>query len=307
MTWLTAAVFSYLILAFVSLVDKRLLISSIPNPKVYSFYVGLLGISILALIPFVGFYIPGINQIILSTSSGFAFIFGLFWLYKGLRFFDVSRVAPSVGGLIPLFSFGLIYLFSKGKETLFFSETIAFLFLIIGSVLINFKKGKKINLKSLKFSVLAAFFLALSFVLIKYVYLAQPFWSALMWRSIGGFLVAISFFILFPEIKKEIFKKKENQPIGGSKKTAIIFLSNQAAGAGATVLQNWAIYLAPLIYVPFVNALQGVQYVFILILTVFLSFKFPKILKEEVSKEVLLQKIIAILSIGIGLAILMLT
>ena len=37
MSWLTVAVFSYLILAVVYLVDKYLLTGSVTNPKVYTF------------------------------------------------------------------------------------------------------------------------------------------------------------------------------------------------------------------------------------------------------------------------------
>jgi hypothetical protein len=113
-------------------------------------------------------------------------------------------------------------------------------------------------------------------------------------------LAAVIFFLFAPEIKREIFRKK----ISFKKKTAVIFLSSQIAGAGAGILQNWAIALAPLVYVALISALQGVQYVFLFILTVFLSLKFPRILKEEISGKIIFQKIFAILSICIGLAIL---
>jgi hypothetical protein len=101
-------------------------------------------------------------------------------------------------------------------------------------------------------------------------------------------------------VKEEIFKKK----VSFKKKTLGIFVSNQALGGGANILQNWAIALAPLSYVAFVNALQGIQHVFLLIFAVFLSFKFPHILKEEFSGKILFQKIFAILLIGVGLALL---
>ena len=74
MPWLIAAIFSSLILAVVFLVDKYLLAGPIPGPKVYTFYVGILGISVLFLIPFVGFYVPGIEQIALSFCAGIIFI-----------------------------------------------------------------------------------------------------------------------------------------------------------------------------------------------------------------------------------------
>jgi hypothetical protein len=300
MTWLIVAISSYLILAAVFLVDKYLLTGSIPNPKVYTFYVGTLGILVLVFAPFVGFYIPTIPQIILAFSAGAIYIYALFWFYKSLQLFEASRVVPAIGGLTPLFTFALIYLFSRGREILSFLEIIAFIFLILGSVLISLKKEKLINIKSLKFSVLTAFLLSLSFVLIKYVYLVQPFWNGFIWRSVGGFLMAICFFVFFPEIKKEIFiKRREKFP----KKTAIIFLTNQTAGAGAAILQNWAIFLVPLAYVSFINALQGVQYVFLLIFAIILSFKLPKILKEEISREIIFQKVAAILLIGAGLVL----
>jgi hypothetical protein len=300
MTWLIVAISSYLILAAVFLVDKYLLTGSIPNPKVYTFYVGTLGILVLVFAPFVGFYIPTIPQIILAFSAGAIYIYALFWFYKSLQLFEASRVVPAIGGLTPLFTFALIYLFSRGREILSFLEIIAFIFLILGSVLINLKKEKLINIKSLKFSVLTAFLLSLSFVLIKYVYLVQPFWNGFIWRSVGGFLMAICFFVFFPEIKKEIFiKRRKKFP----KKTAIIFLTNQTVGAGAAILQNWAIFLVPLAYVSFINALQGVQYVFLLIFAIILSFKLPKILKEEISREIIFQKVAAILLIGAGLVL----
>ena len=71
--------------------------------------------------------------------------------------------------------------------------------------------------------------------------------------------------------------------------------------------QNWAIFLAPLAFLAIINALQGVQYVFLLIFAVLLSLKFPQILKEEISREIIFQKVVAILLIGGGLVILALT
>ncbi len=71
MSWLLVAILSYLILAVVSLVDKYLLTNSIPNPKVYVFYVGTMGALVLILAPFIGFYVPGAFQIILSLLAGF--------------------------------------------------------------------------------------------------------------------------------------------------------------------------------------------------------------------------------------------
>ena len=60
----------------------------------------------------------------------------------------------------------------------------------------------------------------------------------------------------------------------------------------------------PLIVLPLINALGGVQYVFLIILATLFFFKFPEILKEEISRKVLLQKTLAIWLIVAGLALL---
>jgi len=315
--WLTITILAYFILAIVFLVDKYLLTGAIPNPKVYIFYVGTLGLSALVLAPFVGFYVPDESQIILALSAGSVFIFGLFWFYRTLRTFEASRVVPAVGGLTPLFTFALIYLSSFGKEVLSFKEMIAFLLLVLGSILINIRKEKMINFKSFGMSLFTAFFMSLAFVLTKYVYLGQPFWNGFIWRSIGGFLMALIFFVVFPEIRKEIFKnrvprqrnegKEEDKILFAKKKfpkkTAIIFLANQAAGGVAAILQNFAIFLAPLVYVSVIHALNGIQYVFLFVFSVFLSLKFPQIIKEEISREIIFQKISAIVLISLGLVL----
>ena len=93
------------------------------------------------------------------------------------------------------------------------------------------------------------------------------------------------------------------------KKTAAIFFLNQGFGAGSVILQNWAIALVPFGFLAFINALEGTKYLFVLIFTILLSLTQPfwakrAGLKEEISKKILFQKIIAILFIGAGLTLL---
>ena len=299
MSWLVVAILAYFIFAVVFLIDKYLLVSSIKNPKLYTFYTGVLRVLIVVLIPFVDFKFPGVYQIILSFLAGGFFVLALFWFFKGLSLFEPSRIVPAIGGAIPVFTFLFVLIISAGKEIPAPRDLLALLILICGSVLISYEKAKKVSFESLRISITAAFFLAISFVLAKYVYLAQPFLQGLIWINIGGFFTAL-LFLLSKEARDNLFQIKMLM----SKKTATIFISNQAMGAGAAILQFWAIALAPLAYLAFVNALQGTQYVFLLGLAVLLSVKFPQILKEEISREVIFQKITAILLIGAGLVLL---
>lgn len=193
-----------------------------------------------------------------------------------------------------------MYIFLGGEITLSSVEVISFLSLVLGSILIVIEKAKNIFGKSFIFSIGAAFYFAIYFVLAKFVYDSISFINGFVWIRLGTFLAAL-FFLFFREVRKNIFALKPKEL---NFKTTGIFIGNQIMGSLGAILQNWAVALAPLVFVAFVNSLQGVQYVFLLIFTIIFSFKFPKILKEEVSRKIIFQKIIAILLIGGGLVLL---
>jgi len=298
MPWLLAAVLSYFFFAIVSLGDKYLL-SGRPNPKIYVFYSGILGALAVILAPFVGFFVPETSLILLCLFVGAIYIFSLLGIFEGLERFEASRIIPAIGGLSPFFVLVLGYFFSGGKEVFSFFHFLAFLPLIIGTVLISLEPGKKIFSKGLGISAISAFLVALLFVLTKYVYLEVPFWTGFIWIRIGAFLTALLFFFT-KEVESEIFRRK----FSFSRKTGVIFIAIQMAGALAFILQNLAIDWAGVAYLPFVIALQGVQYVFLFISAILISFRFPKILREKFSKKIFLQKIIAIFLICVGLVFL---
>lgn len=307
MAWLFVVLISYLILAITALVDKYLLSGPITDPKVYAFYVGILGVIVLILIPFVGFQVPSGQQILLSIFAGASGVYAIFWFYRALSKFEASRVVPAVGAITPIFAMALTYIFSGGGEILSGRDFFAFLLLISGSVLIAYEKGKT-SLEGLPVSTFAALFLALSLLLIKYVYLGQPFWSGLIWMRFGGILASL-IFLFRAETRKEIirrFKKffESKKKAVKERQAAFLFLSNQALAALAGLLREWAIFLAPLAYIAIINALSGVQHVFLLLLALLISYKFPKILKEKISAAIVFNKITAIFLIIFGLMIL---
>jgi drug/metabolite transporter (DMT)-like permease len=298
MFWLIIAILAYLLFAVSSLGDEYLL-NGPPNPKTYAFYVGILGIVFIFLIPFVGFSVPALPQAALAVLAGAFLILANFSYYTALDQFEISRVSPAIGGFLPIFTFSIICFLPGAGQSLGFLKILAFILLILGGVLITLERGKSLSSKSLKIAALSAFLFAIAFVLAKYVYIGQSFWSGFIWMRIGGFLVAL-FFLFSRPVRDEILRKRP----GFQKKSGILFLGNQLFGGSAFLMQNWAVALAPLSMLPFINALEGVKYVFIVGLTFLFSAKLPVILKERISREIIFQKIAAILLIVAGLAIL---
>jgi len=189
--------------------------------------------------------------------------------------------------------------FLERDQEINFLKLLSFSLLIIGSILISFKRKKSITFQSISISGLAAFLFSLSFVLTKLAYASQPFWSAFIWMRIGGFLTALVF-LVFPGTRKEIFKSGPKP----KKQLGILVLIAQGLGAVALILQNWAIALVPFSFLPFINALEGMKYLFLLFLVGLVSRRFPNFLKEEISKNILIQKLVAVSLIIIGLVIL---
>ena len=69
-------------------------------------------------------------------------------------------------------------------------------------------------------------------------------------------------------------------------------------------MQAFAISLAPVAFLAIVNSMRGIQYIFLFIITLFISYFYPKILEEEISRKIFFQKIISIILIAVGLIIL---
>ena len=298
MIWLLIVILSYFFFSLASLGDRYLLIGP-PKPKVYAFYVGILGIIVVLVLPFVQFSLPSFSTAALSFLTGLVFVLSIIFLYYGLEKFEVSRIIPALGAFLPIFTFILGFFILNQRGFFSWLKVLSFCLLILGSSVISLEKSFNFSLKSLGLAGLSAFFLSLYFVLSKLIYSDVSFWQGFILIRISAFLVTL-FLLLFSDVRKEVFQKRKSF----SKKTGFIFILTQSVGGLAVVLQNWAIALVDSFYISFISAVQGIQYVFLFILTVLVSLKSPDILKERISKRAVLQKIIAIVLISIGLVFL---
>ena len=80
--------------------------------------------------------------------------------------------------------------------------------------------------------------------------------------------------------------------------TGALFILNKIFGAAASFLLTYAAFLGP---VTFIQALNGVQYAFVLVLTIPLAMRFPKIFEEKLYFWDWFQKGIAIIFIALGM------
>jgi len=291
MTWLLIVVVAYFLNAFSTVVGKFLLIKN-PQPVVYAFYANVLGLGGLVLIPF-GFQMADPLQIAIAMVGGIMFTFAILYMFGALSQNEASRIGPFIGGLQPLFILGLAWFFLG--ERLAFMPLLGLVAIMGGTILISLNK-EKANRKGYMMALVATILFAISYTISKYTFTEQGFVSGFVWGRVGAFVGAL-FFIIWPPQRKIIFSdiRDPKTDTGG------LFILGQVTGAISAIMVYYAISISSSLAI--VNATRGIEYVFLLIMTVLLSKKVPRILKENMSEEAITQKAIATILIIIGLII----
>ncbi|GMR18922.1 MAG: hypothetical protein BMS9Abin34_044 [Patescibacteria group bacterium] len=289
------AVAAYFLLALAGLIDKVLLKTAIISPRAYAFYVGILSAGVLVLLPFGVVEMPTLRIGFFALISGVAGVYALWAFYGALKAHEASRVITTVGALVPIFT--LLLSVPLLNESLSFPQLLAFGLLVLGGVLISYRENVKrsYTLSLFNHAATAAVLFAISFTFLRLIFLSEPFWNGLFWARIGGVFGALTI-VAVPENFRRIYWATKKAP----RTAPIPFVLNQALGGGGAVLQNYAIFLGS---AALVGALQGVQYVFVLILIVLLARRLPQ-LREQFGSREKVKKILATVLVAAGLYLL---
>lgn len=289
-TYVLIALIAYLMFALNGVIDKFLLKRGIPEPVSFAFYIGILsGLSIL-LAPF-GFHMASGKIVGVALVSGVSFLYALVAMYESLRSNEASTVLPTVGAIAPAAT--LAFSAVLVGERLNGPEFVGMCFLVLGSSFMLKKLRGHASSEWFVWAGLSGVLFAFSFTLAKLVYEDQGFISGLIWTRLGLVAGALSLLVL-PKLRREILDRTKQV----ARPTGTLFITGQVIGAGAGILQNYAVSIGS---VTIVNALQGTQFGFLFLLTGFLSYFYPKVLREDVSHMAIIRKILAIVLIGIGL------
>lgn len=305
MNYLLIAITAYLLNAVSVTIDKILLVKRLPNPALYVFYISAFSLSVLLAAPFAPF--PEMKPFIIGSFSTILWTLGAYFMFKALKSGEAARVVPIIGTLIPVIL--LIMAALSGSVNL--NEVWAVVILLSGLVFLIFPylKGKFFK-EELMLEIISALFFANSYYLLKLAYnLNAANISSAAYNSSNFFSIFVySRLILLPLIlltlavpffRKWVFAGSSHQtPVSLWSKTGFILFVGQAAGGGSQMLLTFAISLAsPAV----INSIQGIQYVFLFVLGLLLSKKFPTAFSEKLTKLNLAGKIIGIILIFFGL------
>ena len=304
MGWIFIAIFAYFLVALQIILDKFLLTSNrVAEPATYAFYAGLMSAFTFLFFPF-GLHTISFSQLGLYVFFGGVFLYGILCLFTAIEKNEASRVTPLVGAIIPIVTLILSIYFLGEKISK--AETGGIFFLIFGGLFISLEfMGKSLEPRKFfpgfKITVLAGLLIAISFTAFKYFYERDNFFNVFIWTRLGLVFGALSL-LLFSRQRENIIASFRNlkHPKKENKKTGIIFIGNKIFGGAGSALTHWAVSLGS---VAVVNALASMEYVFVFLLGLGLSFKFPALFQEKRTARNVLQKTLGICIIVSGIVL----
>lgn len=298
--WLILCLFGYATKAIPTVVDKALFhTKAVKNPVTYAVAVSLLGGLVLLLAPFFLTW-PSWHIVIYALGSGATFTLGTLLFFAALKYSDASRVTPFIGAAVALITAALAYL--SLDERLPIKEVISFILLVTGGFLVTRCRvqGQGLKGRAITEALLAALFFAVQVVLSKAAFDRMPgeFLSAIIWMRFGSLITALILLAFNRGVWRELQGTNDN---GLSGRAKWAFLGGQSSGAVSGLLIYGAIALGT---PTLINAMTGLEYLFVVIFSVIVAKYMPQFVKERFTRKTLPGLIVSLLLIGTGLVLL---
>lgn len=224
------------------------------------------------------------------------YIIATVFYFKAMEKNDTSIVVVMFQ-MIPVFSYILaLILFDEKLTTL---QIIGSLIIILSAVIITFdfnEKNNKKKFEALLLMTISSLCYSIYFILFDVGIRDSSYFSCAFWYQIGFLIMGISLLCIKSFRVPFVGAIKKN-----GKRYLILNTTNEALNLTANLLVNYANLVLP---IALVNVLNGFQGAFAFILGVIGTIFIPKYIKEDLSKKVVIQKIVCIILGIIGLIIL---
>jgi len=295
MSWIWLAISSYLIWAFVNLIDKILVSKYVKDPLILNLIDTFFGTLLVVLYIILFKQISLLPWMILSIVLISGVIrFVSYWLYyKGMQNEEASRVTMLMQ-LSPVFTLILAY-FIVG-ERLGHLQIIAFILLLLGGIIASLHhEEKKLKISPVFWiMLLSSFGISLSVVLLKFGFKINDFWTIMLWAMVGEMIAII---VLSITAKKNLFSSFNKLNITAK----ITLLVGVVASSLAFILNSKALETGP---ASVISVLSVTNPLFVFILAIIASVFIPKIIKENINFKTVLLKVLALIFIFSGLVLL---
>jgi uncharacterized membrane protein len=235
---------------------------------------------------------PNFTIIILGLLSSVSFVYALYYLFSSFLLSEASDVVPVVSSVSAVSS--LLFSYYLLNTSLSGNFLWGFLFLVIGTFLIaKFRMTRKL----VSFTFLAGFLFGLHFVLIKMLFNETSFDNAFFWSRFFITITALSLLFLPNCCGRDV--GDETKKAGKFGLLLVLFNKTLAGLAGILILKS-----IELGEVSVVQALSGLQFVFLVVFAIIFGHKAPKCIGENCEIKDRVQKIVSVSIIVTGFSLL---
>jgi uncharacterized membrane protein len=282
-------------------IDKTLLTSSFKRPATYAAIVGILSAIAAVLIPFGSRGTIPPAAFLAMLISGVTFVLALWAFFAALAEGEASRVVPVIGSLIPILT--LIGTATLLGEHLSALQGVGFSLLITATIVLSGGSVKsRLAPRTVFLAALSALGFAATSVAGKISYDAVGFFTAFGGSRLIGTGTTFAILAYDSSARREVatalgLSKKKPSPKRKNAPTALVFIG-QSLGAAGLVLTQYATSLGS---AAIVNALQAIQYAFLVIAAFILSKRAPRLLGEDLTPRAVARKTAAIAIVALGL------
>ena len=223
------------------------------------------------------------------------YVLAAYFYFKALDNNDASIVV-TMFQLIPVFSYIISLIFFK--ENLTIQQIIGSIIIILSAVIISFdfkEKNDKSKFIALLLMTLSSLFFAIYYILFDVAIRNSPYNSCAFWYQVGLLLMGIILMCV---------KNYRNTFIKAIKTNGKTYFTLNMTNEGINLIANLLINFANLtIPIALANVLSGFQGAFVFILGVIGVKLLPKYFKEDLTKNIVLQKVSCIVLSVVGLIV----
>lgn len=308
MSWILLATLGQFLNAIVAIFDKYIVSDEkvLPKPFVYAFYTCLFtgfwvfiyflgyipGFTSIGLPSLNNVYTPSLQVVAMSFMAAYTFFMALVSMYDALKRADASNTMPIIGSVSALSAFGLSYLFLDSK--LHDNFIIGVILLSVGTLLVAQTLPKVTVVLQVLHSGL---FFALHYITMKVLFQETSFDNGFFWSRIGFVLFTVSL-LLVPAYLEKV---RQQTAVTTKKTGAIVLLAKLIGGIAAFMLLK-ATHMGE---VSVVQALDGLRYVFILIISLLFANWLPETATDkETNSKVIFRRMLYVVVILVGFIVL---
>ncbi len=296
MTWIILALLAPMFWATSNIFDKYSLEKNSRGSYDFIFF-GTIGNFFILVLTYFAFGVEVFSPVVLfPIAAGFVLNYSYLFYSHALKREDASYVVP----LYVTYSiFVLIFSWLLG-ERITGVQLIAFCTVFVGAVFLALEKMSFDIFKYRKAAMImipAILLVSANVLLVDHALEVLPFVDVFFYDVFGFCLSGLSLFLV-PSWRREVITGIKTATLRKFK----LFFINDTIDLSGHLLYQYALFIAP--SVSLVAVLGGIQPFYVLILGSISTVFFPKIVKENISQQEIIQKVIGVGIIAVGLTVL---